>query len=260
MFKIKQRNLIALVCAVLLLLAVSFVTPCLRTPLFNSLKGPLVFFTWVKNELGALVFFHRNYRDNQRLSKEVGLLRQKLNNLEETQSENARLNSLLSLKQKSGYKVTAARVIGRSADSWSSVVIIDKGSHSGFKSGMPAISYFGLVGRIIEVYPYASKILLVNDPGFAVSALLQQSRQEGLVSGALGTNLIMRYLPENIDVHKNDIVVTSGLNGAYPKGLPIGTVVAVGTEFSGLSRFALIRPAQNLSALEEVLIVVEEAR
>lgn len=184
-------------------------------------------------------------------------MRQKLNTLNEIYLENMRLKNLLSFKQQSPYKLIAARVIGRSLDSWSSVVLIDKGSFSGIKRGMVAITYLGLLGRVIETTKSTSKILLISDPNLSISGVVQRSRQEGLVSGTLGTHLIMKYLPEEADIRISDTIVTSGLNAAYPKGLLIGKVVDINKEFSGLSRYAIIKPAVNLSDIEEVLVIIQ---
>jgi rod shape-determining protein MreC len=98
--------------------------------------------------------------------------------------------------------------------------------------------------------------MLISDPNLGVSALVQRSRQEGLVSGTLGTYLTMRYLPKDADIKIQDVIVSSGLNEVYPKGLLIGTVIDIGKEFSGLSRFATIKPAIDLSNIEEVLIII----
>jgi rod shape-determining protein MreC len=122
---------------------------------------------------------------------------------------------------------------------------------------MPVVNYLGLVGRVIEVSGSASKIMLINDPNLSVSAIAQRSRQEGLVTGTLGNSLVMKYLPADADIEISDTVVTSGFSSNYPKGILIGTVTSINTEFSGLSRYALIKPAAGLSGLEEVLIIVE---
>ena len=170
--------------------------------------------------------------------------------------ENERLKKLFSIKQRSSFKVILARVIAGSADSWSSSIIIDKGSSSGIKRGMAVITYLGLAGRVVETTGSASKIMLISDPDLSISGIVQRSRQEGIVSGTLGANLIMRYLPEDSDIRIGDTVVTSGLSKACPKGLLIGSVIEIGREYSGLSRYAIIKPAVNLSSIEEVLVVI----
>jgi rod shape-determining protein MreC len=121
---------------------------------------------------------------------------------------------------------------------------------------MPVINSQGLVGRVIETTRSTSKVLLISDPGLGVSAVIQRSRQEGLVCGALGGYLIMRYLAEASDIRPQDAVVTSGLSQNYPKGLLIGTVVDISRE-SGLGIYARIRPAASLSNIEEVLVIVQ---
>lgn len=192
----------------------------------------------------------------QNLKSEVDVLRLRLFDLRELNQENIRLKNLLNFKQKSPLRLLAARVIGRSLDSWSSMVIIDKGRYNGIKRAMVVINPQGLVGSIIEVTENTSKVLLINDPDQGVSSIVQRSRQEGLVSGTLGTNLIMRYLPEDAQIIVGDIVVTSELSQIYPKGILIGKVVNIGKEFSGLNRYAIIKPTVDLGNLEEVLVII----
>lgn len=254
--KFKKKNLIYFVVFLFLIISACSLIPALRIPAFNILKYPLGVLTLIQREAGGIIFYHRNMAQNERLNKEAGLLRHNLNAANEIYLENKRLKSLLSLKQESPYKVIAAKVIGRSADNWSSLVIINKGSASGIKRGLVVINYLGLVGRIVEVTDATSRIMLISDPNCAVSAMVQRNRQEGLVSGTLGRSLIMKYLSRESDIQAGDAIITSGLTDAYPKGLLIGTVVSIGEEFSGLSRYAIIKPAAGLSSLEEVLIIV----
>jgi len=256
-FAFKKKSLIYVALAVILLLLAANFTPALRTPLLNTLKYPLVLFSAFGREIGGVIFYHRNMVENTRLKNELYFFKQKITALNEIYLENKRLKDLLSFKQKSSYKiVAAARVIGRSADNWSSVIIIDKGSWHGIRRGMVAVTYLGLAGRVIETTTLTSKVMLVNDPNLGVSALIQRSRQEGLVSGTLGSSLIMRYLSNDADVKVSDIIITSGLTEAYPKGILIGRVVEVGEEFSGLSRYCVIRPAVNTANIEELLIII----
>jgi rod shape-determining protein MreC len=203
-----------------------------------------------------MVFYHRNLVQNEKLKKEVELLKYNKNETREVFFENNRLRQLLSFKQRFSYKVIAARVVGHSADNWSSVIIVDRGESNGIRRGSVVVSYIGLVGRVVETTSSISKIMLINNPNFGVSGIVQRSRQEGLVTGTLSNSLIMKYLPADSDVAVSDVVVTSGLTETYPKGLIIGTVVDVGEEFSGLSHYAVIKSAVDLSSLEEVLIIV----
>ena len=255
MFNLTRKNLIILAVTFFIIVIAIFSLPALRSPFLSTVKNPLIVFTMFRRELGAYLFYHRNYVQKERLEKEVDFLKTKLNAQEEQELENARLKELLSLKTKSAFKVISARVIARSPDSWSSAVTIDKGKDSGIRVGMGVITYLGLAGRVVEVSASTSKILLINDPSLGVSAIVERSRQEGLVSGTLGVNLIMRYFPEGSDIKIDDNIVTSGLNEVYPKAIIIGRVIDIGKEFSGLRSYAIIKPAVNLASLEEVLIV-----
>jgi rod shape-determining protein MreC len=204
----------------------------------------------------GVIFYHRNLIRNEALEKEMDLLRNKINSLNESRLENMRLKESLAFKQRSSLKLIPARVIARSADSWSSSVIIDKGSYQGINPGMGVITYLGLAGRIMEVTSSTSKVMLLSDPSLGVSSFIQRSRQEGLVSGTLGSNLIMKYLPEEADIKIGDMVISSSLNSIYPKGILIGKIIETGKEFSGLSRYAIIEPVVNFSNIEEILVVV----
>jgi rod shape-determining protein MreC len=221
------------------------------------LKLPLGLFRFIGCETSALVFFHRNYSQRESLLRENDFLRSKIIGLNELQLENSRLKNLLRVKNSAPYKVILAKVIGRSPDNWSAAVIIDKGRFNGVNNGMAAISFLGLIGKVMDSGEGSAKVMLVNDPNFAVSSIIQRSRQEGLVCGTLGNTLVMKYLPPNSDVRISDTVITSGLNSQYPKGIVVGTVTDVGEEFSGLSMYAVIRPAVRLSNIEELLIIAQ---
>ncbi|MCG2706282.1 MAG: rod shape-determining protein MreC [Candidatus Omnitrophica bacterium] len=256
MLKFKKKSLIYLAVSIFLLTLLSSLNPALRTTILSTFKYPLSLLTLIRREIGGIIFYHRNLMQNEGLKREVDLLRNKINTLDEIYLENRRLNDILSLKQKTPYKVIAARVIGRSPDNWSSVVIIDKGRYNGIKQEMAAMTYLGFLGRVIETTESTSKIMLINDPNLGVSCIVVGSRQEGLVSGTLGNSLIMKYLPKGADIKISDVIITSGLTDAYPKGLLIGEVIEVGEELSGLTRYAIIKPAVNLSSIEEVLIII----
>lgn len=255
MSKLNKKLISSVVFVVLFFFILSWI-PYARPAALSVLKIPLYIFNGAKRELAGIIFYHRNYVLNGRLTSENNLLRNKFNTLNEIYLENARLKKLLSFKQQSSFKVIPARVIGRSMDSFASVVIIDKGNFNGIRRGMSVITHLGLLGRVIESSKDSSKVMILSDPSLGVSGVVQRTRQEGLVCGTLGMYLIMKYLPQDADIRIQDRVITSGFNQAYPKGILIGTVVEIGNEFSSLGRYAVIRPAANLSHTEEVLVVV----
>ena len=256
MFKLPRKTLINFILLAFAILLVSIFLSCFKNPAQKIFKPHLSFIGLVKRELSGIIFYHHNMIQAGRLQNEVDLLRLRLFDLRELSQENTRLKNLFNFKQQSSLRLVAARVIGRSVDSWSSSLIIDKGRYNGIKSGMVVISPQGLVGSIVESTDNTSKVLLINDPNQGISSIVQRSRQEGLVNGTLGTNLIMRYLPDDAAIIVGDIVVTSELSQIYPKGLLVGRVVNIGREFSGLNRYALVKPVVDLANIEEVLVIV----
>jgi len=255
-FKLPRKNLTVLIIAGCAVIFISNSLSCLKSSTQKTIKPGLSLAGMLKKEISGIIFYHRNMILADGLNSQVGLLRWRLFDFREIAQENKRLKALLNFKQKSPLRLIAARVIGRSVDNWSSNLILDKGSNNGIKEGMVVVSPQGLVGKVIESTQSSSKVLLINDPSQGVSSIVQRSRQEGLVSGTLSGNLIMRYLPDDADVVVGDIVVTSEISRVYPKGLLIGKIIIVGRDFSGLCRYAMIKPVAPLSNIEEVLVII----
>ncbi len=256
MFKFNKKVVSAATLLLVILFIISALIPTLRKSFINIFDLPMLVFSWLRQESGGLIFFHRNLVQNQKFKAEHDFLFNQLNEKKELTLENARLRSLLSFKETAPYKVIAARVAARDPSNWPSIIIIDKGSSQRIKNGMVSVNFYGLLGRVVETGPSTCKIMLINDPNLSVSALVQRTRQEGLVCGSLGGTLIMKYLPKDCDIKITDTIVTSGLTGIYPKGLAVGTVIGIGREFSSQASYAIIKPAVDLSALEEVLIII----
>ena len=221
------------------------------------LRSPLYLCSCIGREINGIVFYHRNYIERNTLARRVDYLNSRLIAAGDLSAENSRLTNLLSLRQQFPYKVIAARVIGRDPSNWSSSVIINKGSSSGIRRGAASVSFLGLAGRVVYVGQTTATVTLINDPKLSVSARVQRSRQEGLVSGSLGGTLLLKLLPQDCDIVVGDAIVTSGLTAVYPKGILIGTVSAIARDFSGLSKYAMIKPSVDLANLEELLVIVE---
>jgi rod shape-determining protein MreC len=230
--------------------------PPLRTPVLYVARAPLSLLMFSADQAHALVYFPLINYERRALQRDNDLLRRRLAEYAEIEQENGRLRALLEFKQQSDRRLAAAQVIGTSVDNWTSLVIINKGSSAGISRGDVAMSFKGLVGRVVQVTGSTAKVLLANDPRCAVSALCQRSRQEGLVTGTLSGTLLMKYLPKDADIVAGDTIVTSGLTELFPKGILIGTVSSVGEEFGGLSRYAVVTPAVEFRRLEEVLIIL----
>lgn len=255
---IKKTKLILLFSTVAIIILAAIFTPSLRDYLIDSLRWPLEFFSSLTKEIQGIILYHQTLAQNQRLKKEVGLIRRQIHEAQELYFENVRLRKLLDFKERSVYPLTAAGVIGYDSSNLSSIVIIDKGRQQGIKRGNAVITNDGLLGRVIEAGRGSSKVLLINDINSGVAAFIQRSREMCLVSGTLARGLILHYLPANTDVQISDLVITSGLSGLYPKGILIGKVTNI-REQRGLGEtFAVVSPSADLTKLEEVLVVLSE--
>jgi rod shape-determining protein MreC len=253
----KRRSILLSSTAAIIILAIVII-PYLRNCFIDSLRLPLEFFSSVGREIQRVTLYHQTSVENQRLKKEIDLIRRQLHEVKEVYLENARLRKLLDFKKRSVYPLTAAGVIGYDPSNLSSIIIINKGRQEAIGQGCAVITNDGLVGRVIEVSSQTSKVLLINNINSGVAALIQRSRQEGLVSGSLAGGLILHYLPSEADVQISDLVITSGLSGLYPKGILIGKVTKIRKERSAGEVRAIVEPSANLTKLEEVLVVIRE--
>ena len=197
------------------------------------------------------------YVDNDKLAMKhkVRELEKELTELEEVLLENERLRNLLGFKQKARKSSIPALIIGRDPNNWSSVVYIDKGEDGGITKDMVVISGSGLVGRVRESGNAMAKVMLINDIDSKVGAIVQKSREQGLLVGTPGGDCKLVYLSLDSDINKGDKVLTSGMGGIYPKGVSIGQVVEVAKEKGRLYKYAIVEPSTELSKLEEVLCI-----
>ena len=199
----------------------------------------------------------RNLREESlRLTREAAVLQRRISYLEEQALETQRLQGLLAMKEISRTEFLAARVVGKDATNWFKTVLIDRGSLAGIRRNQPVVAPDGLVGRVVEVTPTAAKVQLITDPVSAAGGLIQRTRVIGIVSGSLGAGLKVRYLPLMADIAIGDEVVTSGMGGVFPKGIPLGRVIAAERRSGALFQEATLAPKVDLSRLEEVLILI----
>ncbi|HEV3063490.1 MAG TPA: rod shape-determining protein MreC [Vicinamibacterales bacterium] len=165
------------------------------------------------------------------------------------------LQQLLELRDRSNLQMTAAEIIGSAATPDFRTVTIDKGTSGGLKTDMAVVAPAGVVGRIVVPSARASKVQLLIDRNAAAGAIIERSRAQGVVMGDGGGRLLLEYMSEVFDVAVGDAVVTSGIDGIYPKGFVIGTVDGV-EKSGGAYKRITIRPAVDFAALEEVLVVL----
>lgn len=200
------------------------------------------------------------HQENAQLKNEIHALKMANSRYRELLATQERLEELLQFKQTINRPVLAAQVIGRDPTGWFKSVIIDKGKWAGLRLDMPVVNAFGVVGRVVSVSSNYAKVLLIIDQNSAVDCLVQRSRDRGMLKGLMSEICKLDYVAKSNDITVGDIVVTSGLGGVFPKGLPVGRILDV-KEISGeLFKDIKIRTAVDFSKLEEVLVILEESR
>jgi rod shape-determining protein MreC len=195
----------------------------------------------------------------QRLLKELGKSHQKIIQQSELELENQRLRELLGFKRSLPAPAIAAEIIGKDPSAWFKTVIIDKGSSDGLRRGLPAVSSLGVVGQIVEVSSRQSRLMLIIDRNSGADALVQRTRARGVVKGTSQDECYLDYVLHADDVRVGDLVVSSGFDGVYPKGLLIGTVTAVDFKGGDFFKDVQVTPAVDFDKLEEVLIILESS-
>ncbi len=217
----------------------------------------------IKDKLDTIPQIFYLKEENEALKKQVAELLQYKQNLLEYQRENTDLRSLLGFKDKNlQYDLEAAEVIARDTGNWFNVILIDKGEKQALKKDMAVITNEGLVGCIISTTANTSKVMLITDERSSISAMLQRTRDNGIVKGSIDTAprgyLKMDFLSQDANLVKGDIVISSGLGGLVPKGIVIGEVVETKKESYELMQYAIIKPAVDFLKLERVFVIKGE--
>jgi rod shape-determining protein MreC len=180
--------------------------------------------------------------------------------LREVEKENEQLRALLNFAETRprlelrGAQIVA-RVIGEESTNFIETILIDLGQVHGIRTGMPVVTDQGLVGRISEVTENTSKVLLLNDAGSSASALLAESRLNGIVHGSTSGDLIMDFIPQGPTFEEGEGVLSSGLGGQFPRGLAIGVIESIDSQPNAVFQTARVRPAVDFGSLELVMVI-----
>lgn len=196
--------------------------------------------------------------ENRQLREDLARALAARNDCREAMATNVRLAKLLEMKESLPPPVLTSSIIGRDPSLWFKTVIIDRGSADGVRRGMPAVTVEGIVGQVMNTSPHFSKVLLATDPNSAIDVLIQPSRVQGIIKGRGDGILELHYVLRNIEVQKGDQIITAGLNGTFPKGLPVGSVSQTVKSRRGMFQNVEIEPAVDFTRLEHLLIIMQE--
>lgn len=194
--------------------------------------------------------------ENERLQEEIKRYVAMNAENREAVATNVRLSQLLDLSQSIEAPVLTAHVIGRDPALWFKTMTIDKGISAGVEKGMPVVTVEGVVGQVVNVSPRFAKVLLAVDPNSAVDAIVQSTRALGIIKGT-GQGYRLEYVLKEKGVAVDDLVITSGMGGVFPKGLLIGTIADVGKDRRGMFHAIEVRPAVDFRELEYVTIILQ---
>ncbi len=209
----------------------------------------------ISNSQQYLQLMSKLRRENQAMKKQLESQNYEINRLREGEAALGRLQELLDFRTNNPFEVTAAQVVGVDPSNWYSTIVIDKGRRDGIREKMPVVTHQGVVGQVIKVRQYFSKVLLIMDQRSGIGAMVRRTRTIGVLEGQLGKVALLKYLAPTSEISLNDVVISSGLGGIFPKGLILGTVTRIEQEKTGIYQRVEVSLAVDFARLEEVLVI-----
>ena len=219
-------------------------------------KGVSASLSWMRSVWYGYFYLVTAAEENVVLRRDVAVLRGELNAMKELSLLNERMRALLSYKEEKSVATVAAEVTGKDASPWFRTLIIDKGATDGVSKGQAVVVPDGIVGQVVEVSAHYAKVLLVTDRNSSVDALVQETRARGVLKGGAEKGCTFAYANRNDAIEAGHRIVSSGLDGVYPKGFMLGTVDAVSRQSSGIFQDVVVMPSVNFEKLEEVLVIL----
>ena len=191
---------------------------------------------------------------NAHLRQEIARLQTQLTEYHEAYLENQRLRRLLDFKNAVKAEAIPAQVVVHDPSGWFQTLIVDKGALDGVGADMPVVNDEGVVGRVMDVSEHYARVVLITDPASAIDGMIERNRMRGVLAGKDDSSCLLKYVRGNFDVQIGDLIITSGKDGIFPKGLRLGRVKGVRKDPVALFQIIEVEPAVRLGALEEVLI------
>ncbi len=196
---------------------------------------------------------------NEELREQVASLSEENLQLREALVASGRLARIAEMRESFEVPMLPAELVGRDVSPWFRSVLVDRGRSDSVRSGMPVISEQGLVGLVTATSRSAAKTTLLLDPQSAIDGTVQRSRARGIVRGRGTDTLEFEFVVRGADVRADDLVITSGLGGVYPKGLRIGRITALSDPGSRLLQTATVEPAVDFGRLEQVFVMLRRS-
>lgn len=211
-------------------------------------------FRFAREAAQGYLFLVHTERDNGRLWEELERLKLENAVTNELLLENERLRDLLAFSRLNRASSIAVLVIGKAASPSSRTITINKGAADGVVKDLPVITTAGVVGKIQSEIAGTAKVLLLTDPASTLAVRVQRNREEGLLEGKI-ENCALKYVSYYADIQVGDLLVTSGMDGIFPKGIPVARVVKVTKREAVAFQSVIAEPVVSLSRLEEALVL-----
>jgi rod shape-determining protein MreC len=227
-----------------------------QTPFINSSSR---ISSAISNGWTRYVGLRGAHEENQRLQETVRQLVLQQNQMEQLKQENDRLRRLLSVSDLSPLAALGARVVARTPNYLANVLYIDRGLQDGIQVNAPVISGTGVLGRVILVSQKDSQVQLITNADASVGVMVERTHLPGVLRGSGNPLLDLNYIGNTEEVNTGDVIVTSGLDGIYPKGLPVGKVVD-SRKGNSVFRVIKVEASTDLIHLEEVSILLGKSR
>ena len=239
-----------------------------RTPSTRTGQVALFFISpfqeLTSNSIHFIQNIWRNYFDlvgvsqeNDSLVRALKAANEKNNSLKELELAHFRLQRLLEFTPELKRHVAAAAIVGKDPSPWLKTVVINKGMDDGVQRGMPVVTPDGIAGLVTDASSGYAKVLLITDQNSAVDALTQSTRARGIVKGESSGKLRFDYVLRRHEISEGDIIVSSGLDGVFPKGIRVGYVHEVSKPNSGIFQEVSVTPYVDFEKLEEVLVIID---
>jgi len=268
MISFVRRNQVLLSAFLSVLLSLYIIAPAAKGHRRADPIGPLLiaamrpFQSGIQMTISGIRQVFLNYAALRGLTVENAKLKGRIQELEaerdrhlEDESINRRLRELMDFRLELPSGAVTASMISNNANTWFNILILDKGKKDGVEKGMGVVSPLGVVGQVVSDTSRSAKVLLITDSHSGVDAVVQRSRARGIVTGSLESGPIMKYVKRSDDLKEGDRLVTSGLDGVFPKGLLIGAVSKVNKKSFGLFQYVEVTLAVDPARIEEVLVV-----
>jgi rod shape-determining protein MreC len=225
----------------------------LASPLQGALDQA---FTGSGQAVGGYVALRGAHAEALTCRQSLAEARAELNELKEQHAENQRLKGMLAYTEATSDQEVTARVIGLNPSPLFQSVRLDKGEDDGVRVGMPVVTPEGVVGQVVRSLGRSADVMLLTDPASRIGVVLQRARVRGSAVGTGdGRRLSLNLVRREDDVRDDDVVVTAGSDGIFPRGLQVGTVKEVARPVVGLFLTARVVPAVDLHRIEEVLVI-----